>query len=220
MDIQIITSHHNAHKAEGLAVVIDVVRAFTTACYMIGNGARRIIPVGEVDRARAVKKEHPEYVLAGERLGIPLEGFDYGNSPAEIAHTDFTGKTVVMTTTAGTQGIIKASRAKEIITGAFVNAGAVARYIKRKNPAVVTFIATDDRWSDTEDFLCAQYIQSHLVGAPLSFGALREKLEELPSTKKFLAFKKNPRSREDLDRCYSVDTFNFVLRFTGHALTS
>lgn len=214
MDIRIITSHHNAHKAEGLAVVVDVVRAFTTACYILKNGARAIIPVGEVDAARAIKKQHPSYVLLGERMGIKQPGFDYGNSPAEIAHVDFRGKTVVMTTTAGIQGIVKAKRAGEIITGAFVNAGAVIRYIKRKNPGIVSFICTGDRGEDTEDFLCADYMRSHLQHTPIPFATIKAKLEGLVSTKSFLESQLTPYAREDLDRCFRLDTFRFVVAQT------
>lgn len=220
MDIKIISSHENAHKAEGLTVVIDVVRAFTTACYMLNNGAQYIIPVAEVDKARTLKKAHPKYVLAGERFGIPLKGFDYGNSPAEIAHTDFSGKIIVMTTSAGTQGIVKARNATEVITGAFVNAGAVAKYIQKKKPRIVTFIATDDRWNDTEDFLCATYIQSLIKETPIPFPLLRKKLEGLISTKNFLKFQKTRFGREDLDLCYALDTFNFVVRLTKRGLIS
>ena len=216
MEIRIITSHENAHKAEGLAVVIDVVRAFTTASYILHNNAKSIIAVGEVDAARAIKKENPDYLLAGERMGITLPGFDYGNSPTEIAHIDFTGKTVVMRTTAGTQGVVKATNASEIIAAAFVNARATAKYIQAKNPKIVSFICTDDRYTDSEDVLCAEFIKSILENNPLPFPPIREKLENHEATKLFLSSQLTPFAREDLDKCFSVDTFNFVIKAHPH----
>lgn len=210
MDIRIISSHENAHKATGLAVVIDVVRAFTTACYILHNKARSIIAVGEVDVAHVLKKSHPEYVLVGERMGVTLPGFDYGNSPTEIANVNFKGKTIVLTTTAGTQGIIKATHTKEIITGAFVNASAVISYIKKKNPPVVSFICTDERGTETEDHVCAKYMKSRLENQPIAFSKIRKQLEQLPSTKLFLESQLTPFAREDLNRCFSLDTFSFV----------
>jgi len=209
-EFRIIASHKNAHKAEGLAVVIDVIRAFTTASYILHNGAKAIIPIGKVNDARNLKRTYPQYLLVGERMGIKLPGFDFGNSPTEIKNVDMHDKTVIMTTTAGTQGIVKARKATSIITAAFVNAGAVISYIKRKSPPIVSFICTDDRWKDSEDFLCAQYIERALEGNPIPFPSVREKLEMHISVKLFLASQLTPYAREDLDRCFALDTFNFV----------
>lgn len=210
MEIRIITSHENAHTAEGLAVVIDVVRAFTTASYILHNHAKSIIAVGEIDSAQNIKGRHPDYILVGERMGIKPVGFKYNNSPYEIANINFTGKTVVMTTTAGTQGIVKAIRAEEIITGAFVNAGAVAKYIKEKNPEIVSFICTDDRYTDSEDVLCAQFITGILKKKPILFSSIQPKLEGHVATRLFLKSKHSPNAREDLDKCFHVDTFHFI----------
>ena len=119
MDIRILQLIKGAREAKGLTVIIDVFRAFSTACYVFGNGARRIIPVGDFDTARELKKQNPTFFLIGERGGERPPDFDYGNSPTEIKHVDFTGRTVIQTTSAGTQGIANAWQAKEIITGSF-----------------------------------------------------------------------------------------------------
>ena len=108
MEIRILQQLQGAKQAEGLAVIIDVFRAFTTECFFMSNGAKQIFAVGEESIAYALKKEHPDYILAGERNEIMLAGFDYGNSPAKIEHIDFTNKTIVHTTSAGTQGIANA----------------------------------------------------------------------------------------------------------------
>jgi len=210
MDIRIITSHENAHKAEGLAVVIDVVRAFTTASYILHNHASSIIAIGSIEDAHALKRIHPSHILVGEHMGITLPGFDYGNSPTEIAKVDFTGKTVVMRTTAGTQGVVKATNATEIITGAFVNTDAVAKYIKKKNPSIISFICTDDRYNDSEDVLCAQFISSIIKDKPIPFSMIHEKLENHEATKLFLESQLTPHAREDLNRCFTLNAFTFV----------
>lgn len=132
MKIQILQQLEGAKQAKGLAVIIDVFRAFTTECFFIANGAKEIFAVGDEKIAYALKKEHPDYILAGERKEVMLPGFDYGNSPAKIEKIDFTNKTIVHTTSAGTQGIANASYAEEIITGSFVNASAIAQYINQK----------------------------------------------------------------------------------------
>ncbi|MDE6963694.1 MAG: 2-phosphosulfolactate phosphatase, partial [Lachnospiraceae bacterium] len=129
--IKINTCHliEGAKKATGLTVIIDVFRAFSLECYLYNMGVSLIRPVGTIEEAFAFKKANPGYVLIGERKGRKCEGFDFGNSPSETAKHDLRGKTVIHTTSAGTQGIINAKEADEIITGSLVNAKAVARYI-------------------------------------------------------------------------------------------
>lgn len=106
MNISIIRSVEDAREARGLAVVIDVFRAFTTQAYFFDRGAERIIPVLTLDEAHTLKAEHPDYVLAGERGGLKPEGFDLGNSPTEALEIDLSGKTVIHTTSNGTRGLI------------------------------------------------------------------------------------------------------------------
>ena len=134
MKIEILQLIEGAKNAKGLSVIIDVFRAFSTACYAIGNGAEQIIPVGDIDIVYRMKEQNPEFVLIGERKGKIQPGFAYGNSPTHIQNVDFTGKTLVQTTSAGTQGIANAKNASEIITSGFVNVKAIIDYIKMINP--------------------------------------------------------------------------------------
>ena len=80
MEIQILQLVEGARQARGIIVVIDVFRAFSTACYVIGKGAEMIIAVGEVETAFKLKEEHPEYILMGERNEIMIPGFDDTNA--------------------------------------------------------------------------------------------------------------------------------------------
>jgi len=81
----IITNDQNLKKAqEELVIVIDVLRAFTTACYAMNNNPKDYIVVGDLNLAYKLKDENPDYILIGERKGLKLSGFDYGNSPTEI----------------------------------------------------------------------------------------------------------------------------------------
>ena len=120
MEIQILHLIEGARAARGTAVVIDVFRAFTVEAYLAQNGAAHIIPVGDKAIAYAYKEVHPDAILVGERQGKILPGFDYGNSPSQLEHADLTGKTVIHTTSAGTQGIANAIHADEILTGSLV----------------------------------------------------------------------------------------------------
>ena len=140
MQIKILDLIEGAKQARGLTVIIDVFRAFSTACYVVRNGARQIIPVGDIDLAYKLRDKNPDYILMGERKGKMLPGFDYGNSPTEIQTVDFSGKTVIQTTSAGTQGFANAKDADELISGSLVNAEAIVSYIKKKSPEEVSLV--------------------------------------------------------------------------------
>ena len=212
MKTEIIYSFQNANQAKGLAVIIDVFRAFSTACFVINNGAKKIIPVDDIDLAYNLKKENPDYILLGERSGIMPNGFDFGNSPVEIEKVDFLNKIVIHTTSRGTQGIAKAINSTEIITGSFVNAQAVINHIKSFKYPVVSLICTDASAPKNEDIMCAEYIKSHLEGKPLDFAEIKTHLMNHSCSLRFLNNAFGPFGRKDLDLCLDLDRFNFILK--------
>lgn len=110
MDIKILHMVDGAKEATGVAVIIDVFRAFTVEAYLMSNGADKIIPVGDMQIAYDFKAINPDVILIGERHGKILPGFDYGNSPAQLENIDLNNKIVVHTTSAGTQGIANAKK--------------------------------------------------------------------------------------------------------------
>ena len=93
MNIQILQLLEGARAARGLTVVIDVFRAYSLEAYLLHRGAERIIPLADAEEAYKLKESHPEMLLAGERNGKILPGFDFGNSPSQVKDYDFTGKT-------------------------------------------------------------------------------------------------------------------------------
>jgi 2-phosphosulfolactate phosphatase len=113
--------------AGGTVVVIDVLRASTSIVHAMDAGAAAVIPCEEIDDARARAAQLPEgtAVLGGERLGLPIDGFDLGNSPDEYTPARVKGRTVVFTTTNGTRAVAKCRKAARVLIGAFVNAEAV-----------------------------------------------------------------------------------------------
>ena len=214
MNIRILTSLKQADKAEGITVVIDVLRAFTTTCYVFASGAKRIISVADLDEAYAIKKLHPDYILMGERKGIKQQGFDYGNSPADLTNIALPNNTVVLTTSAGTQGIQKAIHADEVLTGAFVNAAATADYIRSRNPGTVTLLCTDDWHPENEDVQCAKYLQSLLEGLHMDFAKIQMYMRHHPSADGFLLHPLTPSAPKDFALCLSLDTFDFAVKAT------
>jgi 2-phosphosulfolactate phosphatase len=98
-----------ARNASGAVAVIDTFRAFTTAAVALASGASRIIMVATVEEALALRAAEPGAICMGEVRGEAPPGFDYGNSPFELAAVDLRGETIIQRTSAGTQGIVAAS---------------------------------------------------------------------------------------------------------------
>lgn len=212
--IQIFQLTDGAKAATGLTVVIDVFRAFTTACFIMNNGADCIYPVGTVDTAFALKKELLDAILIGERNEVIIPGFDYGNSPANIENINFRGKSVIHTTSAGTQGIVNAVNADEIITASFVNAPAVADYIKKKNPGTVSFVCMGKKAVEPseEDTWCAEYIKSILEGTNYDIEYRLKKLRHLEGLRFFRPDNQEHCPERDFFLSTQVGLFDFVLK--------
>lgn len=216
MEIRILNQIEGAKQAEGLTVIIDVFRAFTVECFLADLGVEKIIPVGKVETCHALREAHPDYYLVGERKGIKLPGFDSGNSPSYLTTAvNLKGRTVVHSTSAGTQGIVYAAqKASEVITGSLVNASAIARYIKKQNPSVVTLVCMglNGVEESAEDTLCAKYIKAKLLGEDLNIHKEIADLKNTAGAKFFDDVQKEHFPEPDFFMCLVPDIFNFVLK--------
>jgi 2-phosphosulfolactate phosphatase len=217
--ITVLDFEAGARAARGVAVVIDVFRAFSLACYAFANGARRIIPIGDIEEARRLKQVHPEFVTLGERHARKLEGFDFGNSPTHIEQEDFTGRTLVHTTHAGTQGLVNATQADVVLTGSLVNAAALCRYIAGLQPQEVSLVrmGQDARERCDEDDLCAQLLAARLSGEPFDTAVIRQRLRHAASARKFFDPQATWAPERDFLLCTHADRFDFVLRLARGA---
>ncbi|WP_420208794.1 2-phosphosulfolactate phosphatase [Candidatus Electronema sp. JC] len=202
-----------AEAAEGIAVIIDVFRAFSTACYCLHGLAARLLPAGSIEEALALRRRLPDAVLIGERGGRKIEGFDFGNSPTEVQTADLKGKNVIQTTHAGTQGLVKAMKADEVLTGAFVNAKATARCILSRSPKVVTLVRMG--WQaetpSDEDSLCADYLECLLTGAAFDEASVWPLLRASPCSSRFFDPAKPWSPSTDFDLCLKLNCFDFAL---------
>jgi 2-phosphosulfolactate phosphatase len=214
MQINILQGIEGAKQSRGLTVIIDVFRAFSLTCYLFDRGVEKIIPVGEKEQAFALKESHPDFILIGERENRKIPGFDFGNSPYQTCGYDFRGRTVVHTTSAGTQGIVQAGNADTIITGSFVNAGAIIRYIRSSNPVVVSLVCMG--YSAThpteEDTFCAEYIRNGLLGAPFDFQNALEIIRKTSGKRFFEPANQEFSPMEDFLYCVNLNYFNFILK--------
>jgi 2-phosphosulfolactate phosphatase len=138
-------------------VVVDVLRSATTVAAAMRNGARAVVPAASIEEALRIANSigRGDVLLCGERQGIRIEGFDLGNSPSEFV-TDVVGdRTIVLTTTNGTNVLTSLSAARAVYVGAFVNLSAVARQLKTEDCEPLVVCAGRGGRVSVEDALCA-----------------------------------------------------------------
>ena len=215
MDIRIFHLIEGARQAEGLTVIIDVFRAFSMECWLYALGAGEIRPVGSVEETFAWREKDPDCVLVGERHGKKIDGCDLGNSPSSISPEVIRGKRVIHTTSAGTQGIVNAVHADEIITGSFVNAAAAAAYIRKAAPEKVSLVCMGKEGLEQaeEDELCAAYLKGLLTGVPVpDIGGKLQALRFGGGRHFFDPDLQAVYPEADFGMCIDRDRFDFVLR--------
>jgi len=214
MEIEILQLTEGAKKAKGLTVVIDVFRAFSTACYVFAAGADKIIPVEHVAEAIELKRILKDVVMLGERNERKVPGFDFGNSPTHILNQNFGGKTIIMTTSSGTRGIANATLADEIITGSFVNAEAIINYIRQKNPAELSLVCMgyEGRYPTQEDTFLAEYVRDKLQNKETDFEKMKQILRTGDGARLLDPANDEWSPASDFELCLDPDRFNFVLK--------
>jgi 2-phosphosulfolactate phosphatase len=148
--------------ADDVVIVVDVIRAFTTAAYAFGQGAREVIPVATLDEAFDLHQKLVGSLVMGEVGGHKPDGFDFGNSPSELLHSNLANKRLIQRTSAGTQGIVASKSANVLLAASFVCATATAHYVRSLRPSRVTFVITDPRGG--EDQACAEYLAQLILG--------------------------------------------------------
>jgi 2-phosphosulfolactate phosphatase len=147
----------------GLAVVVDVLRATTAMVHALAAGVKSIIPCVEVEEAREVAAARPKgsVILGGERQGLPIEGFDVGNSPSSYTPEVCAGKTLVMTTTNGTRAIHASLAADRVLIAAFPNLAATnALAAGFDGPVHVVCAGTDGQVSYEDTLLAGAIVEA------------------------------------------------------------
>lgn len=219
MEITIDQLLEGARQARGIAVIIDVFRAYSLECYAFSRGIQRIYPVGDLEEARRLKAQNPSFLLCGERDGRKQPGCDFGNSPHEIAGLDLAGRTLVHSTSAGTQGLEAATGADQLLAGSLVNAAATVEYIRQQNPQRVSLVCMGlaCQRPTQEDTLCAQYMQALLEGRPFDRQGAIEVLRQGDGARFFIPADQAFAPREDFDLCTQFDKFPYALpvHYTG-----
>lgn len=147
-------------------VVIDVLRASTTICSALLNGAKEIIPVLTLETATKIASNlfDGQFLLGGERQGKMIDGFDMGNSPSEYSVEKVDTKSIVFSTTNGTVAIYRSRYAEKVFIGGFVNLSVLCNHlINLEIQELVIVCAGKENYFCIEDSLCAGAIISNLI---------------------------------------------------------
>lgn len=149
------------HKPNTIVVVIDVLRATSAIVTAFYNGVEKMIPIASIDEATEYKKQG--FMVAAERNGEVVNGFDLGNSPFGYMNNKVKGKTIAITTTNGTQAIEAAKQADKVIIGSFLNLDSVIDFIKNENKDVLFLCAGWKNKFNLEDTLFAGAVAEPLI---------------------------------------------------------
>lgn len=203
----------NASEARGVVVVIDVIRAFTTAAFAFSKGAEKIILVKDVEDAFRLKSHDPACMLMGEENGgYPIKDFQLNNSPSQVAEHDLAGKTLVQRTSSGTQGVIGCAHADKMLIASFVVARATQKRIMEMQPEEVTFVITGETHGGHEDYALADYLEACLLGQNVDPEPYLQRVLESPSAKTALVHLCDHRClKKDLEYIVALDRFPFAM---------
>ncbi len=211
MTINIYNPEDDTKNIKGFTVVVDVFRAFSTAYYISSNNPQKYFLTDSINYAQEFRSNNKKTLLIGERGGVKIEGFDYGNSPTEILKKDFSSNIIVHTTTAGTKGVLAQPHGNEVIVGSFVNTEAIVKYIEDKKMEFVNIYCTakPDSSYGIEDYYFAEYLKSRLLKTDKSFEEIVTQLR-LSSGQVFVNEIFAPYT--DFLMCMDINRFDFILK--------
>jgi 2-phosphosulfolactate phosphatase len=201
-----------AAVARGATVVIDVFRAFTTAAFALDAGADRVVLAADVDEARSLAASIAGSVLAGEVGGARPNGFDLGNSPAEVLRLGpFDGTTMVLRTSAGTRALLAArgAGAAPLVAGSLVVASATAASLIGEPEVTLVVSGWNGVEEAEEDEACADLLSLLLEGGQADPSPVRNRAAAGDGARRLVA--SSWADPDDLELCLDIDRFDFSM---------
>ncbi|MFC9537479.1 2-phosphosulfolactate phosphatase [Streptomyces sp. NPDC056975] len=196
-------------EAPSVAVVVDVMRAFTVAAWAFAQGAEKIVLAESLDEALALKAGDPDWVALKD--GPPAPGFDTVNSPGLMRSVDLGGRTVVQKTTAGTVGALAVKEASLVLCASFVVAEATARLLRTNKSDSVTFVVTGEDGQADEDLACAQYIARRATEAGTDAAEFLRRAGESRAAAELTEGVRQGVHPDDVALCLELDRFPFAM---------
>lgn len=193
-----------------ITIVIDVLRATTTITRALSAGALSVQPAADRQAVKylTAQTDDANYLRAGERDGVKIDGYDLGNSPLDYTAQTVADKTIILTTTNGTRALSKASAADQVIVASLLNSYRIARFIQETEKDTLLLCAGRYNRPALEDTLCAGLITHHLHDL-----GLRPELTDAAH----MAHSLYQRSKADLAAAVEPSSSARRLRSIGHA---
>jgi 2-phosphosulfolactate phosphatase len=200
----------------GPIVVVDVIRAFTTAAYAFAAGAAAIYLVAGVEEALSFKGQHHGVLAMGEDHGRRPEGFDFPNSPVAISRADLDGRTLVQRTSAGTQGVVAAIHADRLWAASLVCASATASAVRAAHIGDPTYVITGclpdaPNTTGDDDRLTAGFIERVRRGQDPQSAVTCAAILATDEARRTLALGPEHCDPLDIEYAIRVDEFDFAM---------
>ncbi|MEO3975368.1 2-phosphosulfolactate phosphatase [Streptomyces sp. CAU 1734] len=196
-------------EVPSVAVVVDVMRAYTVAAWAFARGAEKIVLAGSLDEARELKARRPDW--AALKDGPPAPGFDLVNSPGLLRSADLGGRTVVQKTTAGTVGALAVKDASLVLCAGFVVAEATARVLRARGSEAVTYVVTGEDGRADEDLACARYIARRAAGAATDPSGYLRRAAGSRAAAELTEGVRRGAHPDDVALCLELDRFPFAM---------
>lgn len=200
-------------SATGVVVVVDVLRAFTTAAWAFARGAVEIWLVESVSEAISLRERNPGCLLMGEVDALPVPGFDLPNSPAAVAARPLHGRRIIHRSSAGTRAACRAGAASRLFAASLVVAGATASRLRALAPPRVCFIASGMEYEQggEEDLACAELIAAAWRGDELPVKGVIARVRGASAARRFADPARPEFPAPDLELAVQIDRFDFPM---------
>lgn len=210
-------------------VVIDIFRASSAICTALAHGVKEIIPIDSLEQAHRLKDSG--YIVAAERKGEVVNGFDFGNSPYSFMDEKLRDQSVVLTTTNCTNAILKAKSANRLLIGSFLNISAVAEYLKNEDNDVLLLCAG---WNDNfnlEDSVfagaLARLLENHFlitcdsaVAAMILFQSAKSDIKAFLHESSHSHRLQHLHLKRDIDYCLKMDETSVIPVLQGSGIVA
>ncbi len=213
MEVNIVNGRKENSFSKNPKVLIDIYRSTTTMPLMLKRGANMIIPVSSVSVAKKIKSDNPDYVIAGERYGFKVPGFQMSNSPYEVMNTELAGKTVIFTSTNGTRVLNKIKEPEAIFICSYINIFATLPLLKKFDAIDAVLSGRPDGYAD-EDYYFGMFIKDYLEKGNEKFDYYVDLTRKGQGTKRLTLIG----GKKDVEICLQRDLVSFPVVYENGAI--
>jgi 2-phosphosulfolactate phosphatase len=200
-----------AAAARGVAVIIDVLRAFTVSAYALAAGADECLLVTSVEEALDLQRRIPESVVSAEIDGLPVDGVPISNSPSQVMREGLRGRTLIQRSSDGTLGVAAARSADAVYASSLVVARATAERLLRQDPPLITLVAMGTPRGHEEDRICSRYLRALLEDCSPEAAVDLARWRGSEGARRLAAGGTPGFPPEDVELALRVDRFDFAM---------